>query len=145
MVTVASQRYVGALILMNTMMVRAKVFVGDRVSDESIRTFFFGVTHDLPVVSLAVDASNFDSRMVTFLGWEPISSARRELCYRIIHSRDPTLGRIVRRRLRLSSLNLKLTRPHPQLGGRPLTEAEPPVRQTNNDVSWALAARSSEV
>ena len=60
MVTVASQRYVGALILMNTMMVRAKVFVGDRVSDESIRTFFFGVTHDLPVVSLAVDASNFE-------------------------------------------------------------------------------------
>ena len=66
MVTVASQRYVGALILMNTMMIRAKVFVGDRVSNESIRTFFFGVTHDLPVVSLAVDASNFDSRMVTF-------------------------------------------------------------------------------
>jgi len=60
MVTVASQRYVGPLILMNTMMVRTKVFVGNRVSDESIRTFFFGVTHDLPVVSLAVDASNFE-------------------------------------------------------------------------------------
>lgn len=55
-----SPRYVAPLILTNTMMVRAKVFVGDRVSDESIRTFFFGVVHDLPVVSLAAAASNFE-------------------------------------------------------------------------------------
>lgn len=52
--------YAAPLILSNTVMVRARAFLDTRSSQESIRTYFFGVAHDLPVISLAASATNFD-------------------------------------------------------------------------------------
>jgi hypothetical protein len=55
-----SPLYAGPITLAHTVMVRARVFVAGRASEESIRTYFFGVEHRLPVVSLAAPPSNFD-------------------------------------------------------------------------------------
>ncbi len=58
-VTATSTAYTGPLTLSHTVLIRAKVFVEGRSSEEAIRTYFFGVAHDLPVVSLAAPATNF--------------------------------------------------------------------------------------
>ena len=61
-VTADSPRYTGPVALAQTVMVRAKAFLDGRSSEEAIRTYFFGVAHDLPVVSLAAPQSNFEFR-----------------------------------------------------------------------------------
>jgi hypothetical protein len=58
-VTTNATLYTGPLALSNTVVIRTRSFLGARSSQESIRTYFFGVTHDLPVVSLAAPATNF--------------------------------------------------------------------------------------
>jgi hypothetical protein len=55
-----SPPYAGPITLARTAMVRARVFVAGRASEESSRTYFFGVEHRLPIVSLAAPPSNFD-------------------------------------------------------------------------------------
>ena len=59
-VTAEAPRYPGPLALTNTLMVRARVFVEGRAGEEALRTYFFGVEHHLPVVSLAAPQANFE-------------------------------------------------------------------------------------
>lgn len=61
-VTAQSPAYTGPVPLAHTAMVRAKAFLGERSSAEAFRTYFFGVAHELPIVSLAAPASNFEFR-----------------------------------------------------------------------------------
>lgn len=58
-VTTNASLYAVPLMLSNSVIVRAKAFLGTRSSAESIRTYLFGVTHDLPVISLAASGTNF--------------------------------------------------------------------------------------
>ena len=59
-VTADAPLYPGPIEVTNTMMVRARAFVEGRTGEEAIRTYFFGVDHKLPVVSLAAPQSNFE-------------------------------------------------------------------------------------
>ncbi|MEN9676868.1 MAG: hypothetical protein RIS76_2764, partial [Verrucomicrobiota bacterium] len=52
-VTPASPEYTGPVPLNRTTVVRARTYSGTKTGSESMRTYFFGVDHDLPVVSLA--------------------------------------------------------------------------------------------
>jgi CotH kinase protein/Lamin Tail Domain/Chitobiase/beta-hexosaminidase C-terminal domain len=58
-VTPASPEYTGPVPLNRTTVVRARTYSGTKTGSESMRTYFFGVDHDLPVVSLAAPSSNF--------------------------------------------------------------------------------------
>lgn len=58
-----SAAYGGPLRMDRTTVVRAVVYDGaGRRSEEAVRTYFVGVRHALPVVSMAAPASNFDFR-----------------------------------------------------------------------------------
>lgn len=61
-VTPASTAYSGPVALDRSTVVRARTYSGTRASAETLRTYFFGVAHDLPVVSLAAPATNFEFR-----------------------------------------------------------------------------------
>ena len=67
-VTVVSPAWSGPLKIQRSMVVRAKAYLEARSSAESMRSYFFGVTHDLPVVSLAAAGSNFDFKNGYLIG-----------------------------------------------------------------------------
>lgn len=46
--------------LRRTTVVRARTYSGTQAGSEAMRTYFVGVTHDLPVISLAAQAMNFE-------------------------------------------------------------------------------------
>ena len=59
-VTPASTEYTGPIMLRRTTVVRARTYSGTQAGSEAMRTYFVGVTHDLPVISLAAPAMNFE-------------------------------------------------------------------------------------
>jgi hypothetical protein len=61
-VTSQSASYTGPLEVTRTTVVRAAAFEGDRSSVGVARTYFVGVSHELPILSLAAPAGNFDFR-----------------------------------------------------------------------------------
>jgi hypothetical protein len=67
-VTVVSPAWSGPLRVQRSMVVRAKAYLEARSSAESMRSYFFGVSHDLPVISLAAAASNFDFKNGYLIG-----------------------------------------------------------------------------
>lgn len=67
-VTVVSPAWSGPLRIQRSQVVRAKAYLEARSSAESMRSYFFGVTHDLPVISLAAAASNFDFKNGYLIG-----------------------------------------------------------------------------
>jgi hypothetical protein len=67
-VTVVSPAWSGPLRIQRSMVVRAKAYLEARSSSESIRSYFFGVSHDLPVISLAAAGSNFDFKNGYLIG-----------------------------------------------------------------------------
>ncbi len=67
-VTVVSPAWSGPLRISRSMVVRAKAYLEARSSAESIRSYFFGVSHDLPVISLAAAGSNFDFKNGYLIG-----------------------------------------------------------------------------
>jgi hypothetical protein len=67
-VTVVSPAWSGPLRIQRSMVVRAKAYLEARSSAESMRSYFFGVSHDLPVISLAAAASNFDFKNGYLIG-----------------------------------------------------------------------------
>ena len=67
-VTVVSPAWSGPLRIQRSMVVRAKAYLEARSSAESMRTYFFGVSHDLPVISLAAAGSNFDFKNGYLIG-----------------------------------------------------------------------------
>ena len=52
--------YSGPITLKSTAVVRARVYVGARSSAENFRTYFFGVSHSLPILSMATSPTNMD-------------------------------------------------------------------------------------
>ena len=70
-VTAQSPAYTGGLVLSNTVVIRAKAFLGTQSSPETMRTYFFGVQHSLPVVSLAAPAGNFEFKNGYLFGMGP--------------------------------------------------------------------------
>lgn len=67
-VTVVSPAWSGPLRIQRSMVVRAKAYLEARSSAESMRSYFFGVSHDLPVISLAAAGSNFDFKNGYLIG-----------------------------------------------------------------------------
>ncbi|MEY4327315.1 MAG: hypothetical protein RIS24_3486, partial [Verrucomicrobiota bacterium] len=67
-VTVVSPTWVGPIRIQRSMVVRAKAYLEARSSAESMRSYFFGISHDLPVISLAAAASNFDFKNGYLIG-----------------------------------------------------------------------------
>ncbi len=67
-VTVVSPAWSGPLKIQRSMVVRAKAYLEARSSAESMRSYFFGVSHDLPVISLAAAGSNFDFKNGYLIG-----------------------------------------------------------------------------
>jgi len=61
-VIATSQTNNSPIILNKTTVVRAVAFEGERASAETVRTFFLGATHNLPVISLATQPSHFEFR-----------------------------------------------------------------------------------
>ena len=67
-VTVVSPTWVGPIRIQRSLVVRAKAYLEARSSAESLRSYFFGISHDLPVISLAAAASNFDFKNGYLIG-----------------------------------------------------------------------------
>ena len=67
-VTVVSPTWTGPLRIQRSQVVRAKAYLESRSSAESLRSYFFGVSHGLPVISLAAAASNFDFKNGYLIG-----------------------------------------------------------------------------
>ena len=67
-VTVVSPTWVGPIRIQRSLVVRAKAYLEARSSAESMRSYFFGISHDLPVISLAAAASNFDFKSGYLIG-----------------------------------------------------------------------------
>ncbi len=67
-VTVVSPTWTGPLRIQRSQVVRAKAYLEARSSAESLRSYFFGISHDLPVISLAAAASNFDFKNGYLIG-----------------------------------------------------------------------------